>query len=265
MSTLILSPRYTDDSRIMRSAAVRAGWNVHRLGGWRAPEQLVGAEAAVYGEPLFAEVVSAQVGLALMDPPASWLPGLPRHHLHREVRTATLGAARDCATPVFVKPADGRKGFEGAVYDRGAGLPPAETCPDDTAVLIAEPVRWDVEFRCFVREGEVLTMSPYWRAGELAMAEDGSWPASETELAAAHAYAKTVVAEVPLPPAVVLDIGVIEERGWAVVEANSAWGAGVYGCDPDRVLEVLARACVPRSRLTAEDEQWALEAMAVDE
>jgi hypothetical protein len=36
-----------------------------------------------------------------------------------------------------------------------------------------------------------------------------------------------------------MDVGVIQHRGWAVVELNAAWGAGIYGCDPDEVLEVV--------------------------
>jgi hypothetical protein len=38
---------------------------------------------------------------------------------------------------------------------------------------------------------------------------------------------------------------VIAGRGWAVVEQNSAWGAGIYGCDPEKVLAVLRHAAVP--------------------
>ncbi|WP_156910681.1 DUF4343 domain-containing protein [Nocardia mangyaensis] len=55
-----------------------------------------------------------------------------------------------------------------------------------------------------------------------------------------------------------MDVGLIEGRGWAVVEANCAFGAGMYGCDPVRVLEVLARACVPRHELLGSDATWAL-------
>ncbi|MBD1904208.1 MULTISPECIES: ATP-grasp domain-containing protein [Cyanophyceae] len=44
--------------------------------------------------------------------------------------------------------------------------------------------------------------------------------------------------------ATVIDVGVIQGRGWAVVEQNAAWGAGLYGCDPIEVLEVLRYAVV---------------------
>ncbi|WAS92153.1 ATP-grasp domain-containing protein [Nannocystis punicea] len=42
---------------------------------------------------------------------------------------------------------------------------------------------------------------------------------------------------------VVIDVGAIEDRGWAVAEANPAWASGLCGCEPARVLAVL-RACV---------------------
>lgn len=239
-----------------------AGWSVLRLDGWQAPEELVGAALAVYGEISWAEVIAGQLELALIDVPEDWLPGLPERYRRRDIRLATLREARACTTAAFVKPADGRKGFEGRVYAHGGlGLPAAESYSDDTTVLIADPVHWESEFRCFVKEGVVLTISPYLRGGELAMAADGSWPISAEESAGVHEFMASLLAEVVVPPAVVIDVGVIAGRGWAVVEANSAWGAGLYDCDPDRVLEVLGRSCVPRDHLTAADAKWAAEAV----
>ncbi|MFF2554601.1 ATP-grasp domain-containing protein [Nocardia sp. NPDC058058] len=257
MSTLILSPRYSEDSRVMRAAAIRAGWNVLRLSGWRVPEDETDSVGAIYGEPSFAEVIAGQLGIALLDAPQEWLPELPWSLRQRDIRVSTLGEARRCAEAAFVKPADGRKGFAGAVYQGGRGLPSVQACPDETAVLIAEPVRWEAEFRCFIKDGAVLTMSPYLRDGELARADDGSWPMTSAEADAVTACAERLFAEVPTPPAIVVDIGLVEGRGWAVVEANSAFGAGVYGCDPELVLEVLARGCVARTELSGNDIRWA--------
>lgn len=47
---------------------------------------------------------------------------------------------------------------------------------------------------------------------------------------------------VEVPIAIVIDVGVIKGRGWAAIETNGAWGAGLYGCDPGLVLEVLQSA-----------------------
>ena len=60
----------------------------------------------------------------------------------------------------------------------------------------------------------------------------------DAEMADAEAFVKRVLADnrVDFPRAVVLDVGVTAGRGWAVVEQNAAWGSGVYGCDPLKVL-----------------------------
>jgi hypothetical protein len=244
MPTLILPPRYTPDSIAVGKAAFRAGWEVERLTSWRAPADLVGHDVVLYGEPLFAAVVAPELGLLLLEPPPDWLAVLPRDLTRRQVRFTTLAEARGLPGPVFVKPAED-KCFPARVYRSGRELPGDDVLPGSTTALVAEPVDWEVEFRCFALDGEVLTLSPYWRDGQLAQAEDGSWPATEDEAGDARRFATAVLRDsrVSLPPAIVLDVGVVRGEGWAVIEANAAWGSGVYGCDPDEVLRVVRRAC----------------------
>jgi hypothetical protein len=95
----------------------------------------------------------------------------------------------------------------------------------------------------------------------LAQAEDGSWPASEAEVELALHTLEELLRDrsVPLPPAVVVDVGQIEGQGWAVVEANAAWGSGLYGCDPIAVLDVLRRASVKRNAVSEEDRPWVID------
>jgi hypothetical protein len=265
MPLLVLSPRYTSDSKILRAAAGRLGWKAERSGGWRAPAHMRGQDVVLYGEPTFVEVIASQVGVALLDVPSDWLPGLPERHRRRSIAVSTLGDMRESLSePVFVKPADGRKAFEGKVHRSGDELPGRDVLPDETPVFVSEPVRWDVEFRCHVLEGQVVTMSPYLLDGELALAEDGLWHAPEQDVQEAREYAALVLEEVPVPPGTVLDIGRIHGRGWAVVEANAAWGAGLYGCDPEQVLRVLARSCLRREHVTSTDCDWVVQEVAVD-
>ncbi len=75
---------------------------------------------------------------------------------------------------------------------------------------------------------------------------------------AARDFVKEVLRhpEVELPPAVVIDVGMIEQRGWAIVEANPCWGSGIYACDEDAVLDTLERACLRPSELSKAEEKW---------
>ena len=253
MRTLILSPRYTPDSIALREGAAASGWDVMRLQSWRAPEELRGQDVAIYGEPLFAAVVAAALGLSLIEPRFDWLATLPAAYTRRAVGFTTLGEARSHQGAAFIKPADD-KCFRAAVYLSGADIAADESLPVSTPVLISEPVVWEAEFRCFVRERSIVAVSLYARHGE--MAEFA--PVADGELDEATAFARGLLDDpmVELPPAFVLDVGVIAGRGWSVVEANPAWGAGIYRCDPRRVLDVLARACIASDDLLPGDEQW---------
>jgi hypothetical protein len=255
--TLVLPPRFTEDTDAVRRAALAAGWAIERLRSWRVPGPV--DDAVLYGEPLFAAVVAPQLGLALLEPPLDWLTTVPARLLGRRVRFMTLAEARALPGPVFVKPAD-EKAFDAKVWASGAELPGPALLPDHLAVLVADPVRWGLEVRCFVVDGEVVTCSPYVRDGALARAEDGSWPAAPAELAAARAFAAEVLRDVPVPPAVALDVGTLgsSELGgpWAVIETNACWGSGVYGCDPAAVLRAARRASVPAAAVPAEDARW---------
>jgi len=255
--TLILSPRYTPDSIALRNAAIELGWVVERLHSWRPPDEFIGRDVVPYGEPLFAAVIADALQLALIEPQLSWVADLPFDLRRREIQFTDLGGARVIDRPAFIKPADD-KCFQARVYARGSELPDTASLGAKSPVLISDPVSWESEFRCFVLEKRVAAMSIYSRNGDLVETENGSWPASPSESKDARDFANLVLqdARVTFPPAGVLDVGMISGRGWAVVEANACWGAGIYGCDPHLVLPTLARACVKKCDVTEADRQW---------
>jgi hypothetical protein len=235
--TLVLTSRYTDDAQRLWLAAIRKGWVVERLQGWRVPDHLrTAARPVLYLEALMAPRIAAELGLTLLDPAEDWLPRLPEEYRRRSIRLTTLEEARTCAEPRFIKPPND-KSFPARVY-RGADLPAGYA--DETPVLIADVVNWESEFRCFILDRHLRTSSLYSRHGELA--DDGDVSAAET--AGLSAFLDTFLNDprVEVPRAAAVDVGIIEGKGWAVVECNAAWGAGLYGCDPAEVLEVLLHA-----------------------
>ncbi len=257
MPILILPPRFTDDTNLVRKAAIQAGWKVERLPNWRVPKNLVGPGLVLYGEPLFAAVVSDSLNLSLIEPSFDWLTTIPSRYIQRSIRFATLAKARIVECQSFIKPADD-KCFRAQVYESGHDLPTFETLPGETPVLISTPVDWEVEFRCFVLDRKLQAISPYSRNGLLAQDANGDWSATDTEIQQATEFIERVLADnsVVLPPAVVVDIGIIRNMGWAVVEANPAFGSGIYGCDPMQVLAVLERCSIDRDSLSDDDRQW---------
>lgn len=259
MPKLILSPWETPDSMALELAARPLGWEVERLQKWQAPDHLkVETDLAIFGEALFARFLSDQLNIALLEPSPDWLTALPHDYLKRDVRCITLDEARKLDHPAFLKPA-GDKAFDARVYQSGQELSGTGDLPDSLSVLVAEPVSWGVEARCFVLEGKALTISPYLRDDELIDHSIGSGWINEDEHQAALAFAQEVVSFAPdnQPPAFVVDVGLINGRGWAVLEANPAWASGIYGCDPESVLKVVGRACIHRNCLEKSDERWA--------
>lgn len=256
-STLVLPPRYTTDSIAMSGAAARAHWSVERLGSWQVPEHLIGTAPAIYGEPLFVSVVADPLGVEMIQPAPNWLPSVHEEYRKRRVELATLGDARRVIEPTFIKPVDD-KCFPARVYASGGELPPSSVLADSEWVLLSEPVNWELEFRAFILDRQVVAMSPYLRGGQRVEQSDGSWPATAEEIDAARAFHSTVLndARLAIPPACVIDVGLITGRGWAIVEANSAWGSGLYACDPASVLPVVRRACIAKGLATPDDAPW---------
>ena len=241
MPTLIFTPRYTEDSQALWKAAATLGWRTERLTSWRVPDHLKSAPVPVlYGEALFGPPLAEQLGLSLLCPPDDWLVRLPMQYKHRQIALSTLGQARANPLPAFVKPPND-KSFPAGVY-RGDELP--REFDDDMPVLVSDVVRWQKEYRCFILDRRLRTYSLYSREGELQREQE--FESGTDEDAQARAFIETLLANqaVDLPRATVVDIGLIEGKGWGCVEQNAAWGAGIYGCDPAEVLEVLRHAAV---------------------
>jgi ATP-grasp domain, R2K clade family 2 len=261
MPTLVVSEWLPNGSRQLATAARQAGWDVLCLEGRKPPSALKVQDVVYYGGTDIADEVAQRLGLVLLEPPLDWLARLPRKYLHRQVRYATVAEARKLTTAAFVKPADATdKCFDAGVYLGGWAIPERRGFPEDTPVLIAEPITWEVEYRCFLLDGVVTTCAPYVRFGRWVRAGDYQWATPKPELEQVLAFCRSLAGDetVALPPAVTLDVGRIEGKGWAVVEANPVWSSGLYGCDPIHVLPVLRRASLRQQVLNDEDRRWSI-------
>ncbi len=250
---LLFAPRGTETDRRLAVAAYRRGLPVERALRWVPPDGARPGCAHVYAGPLFADAVSRALALGLLEIPDDWMARLPRELTSRRIEATTLGVARRRRGPAFVKPpAD--KTFPARVYRDGDDLPGPDAADADTPVLVCEVVRFTVEFRLFVLDGEVRAASRYAVDGDVAVAP----PAACPEFREAEAFARDVCAATrdTLPNASVVDIGRVDGRGWAIVEANAAWASGGYACDDDGVLDVVLRASGPLDEVAERDRRF---------
>jgi hypothetical protein len=244
MPTLLLTPRQTEDAQALWRGTVSLGWHVHRVYGWKVPE-VNAREAAVYGEPLLATHIAQTLGLELLGPPNDWLSSIPECWRKRSVFFTTMKEARECTEPQFIKSASGKE-FDARIYESGKDLPRGQMISDSLPVLVQEIVRWDVEYRRFVSERQVKAASSYWRHGKDPRNEKGIWSQNELSEAVEFCYSFLSDLKVSVPDACVVDVGMIQGKGWAVIECNAAWSSGIYGCDGAAVLPVLFGACRPK-------------------
>jgi hypothetical protein len=126
---------------------------------------------------------------------------------------------------------------------------------------VAEPVEFLAEFRCFVQEGSVVATSPYLSFGRPAWRAwgQGGEKATPSMDAVVVCWRLLEARSRVLPPAFVVDVGLVEGRGWAVVEFNPAWCSGLLGADPAPVLGVLERACQDADSLSVADAAWVVD------
>jgi protein-tyrosine phosphatase len=254
-TTLLLSTRSLPAGPALKKAAQNAGWSVH---AWDdEPSCSSSGRVVYYGRTDVVRQAAALYRLALLEPPLDLLAQLPDSLRMRRVE---FGYFRDLARlrqPTFVKPADPLdRCFDAGIYANASDIRTMRGIDPDTPVLVADPVEWLAEFRCFVREGQVVATSPYlsfgrpfWRAwGE------GGEKALPSQNALAVCSRLLSERSVALPPAFVVDVGLIDGRGWAVVEFNPAWCSGLLGADPAAVLPVLERA----SQNGEADAAWVL-------
>lgn len=253
MHTLVLSQRFTDDSNLLWRAAIEAGWAIVRAHGFKVAP--VEGTPVLYGETIFADAISEQLGVSVVTPTHTWLPGLPSRFLQREVRLTTLAKSLAGPFPAFIKPPDDKL-FAARAYPDAASLAAVtQGFEGGTPVLVSSPVSFAVEYRAFVANRRVAALSAYIRGG--AVAEGWEELPGEREGAIALLEALLDDTSVELPPALVIDVGQLASGSWAVVEANPAWASGLCGCDPAVILSVLAAATVPRGS----EARWARDAI----
>lgn len=259
MPSLIVSSRYTTDSQILRRTAQGLGWETLRLDGVQVPDWFdpKGDSLALFYTAPHAFEVARQLSRVLLGCHAEWMLRLPAPFVLRDVRQMSLDAAMRLSGRWFVKHAV-TKAFPAGIYDSASLTEATARLLPGSLVHVAQPVQWDAEYRCFVLERDVATISAYQRRGRVIEGHAQLPEGDDEELSAAEEFAAQVLAysEVDCPPAFVMDVGMIHDRGWAVVEVNECWASGIYACDPEKVLATLLRACVPVDQMTDTERPW---------
>jgi hypothetical protein len=181
----------------------------------------------VYGHETFCLVLQEKLDLLLVTPPDDLTLYAPADLLQRAIVKRTLGDLPTFSYPAFVKSLipkliPSRVYVDsGSLGDAAAGLAPG------TELLVSQPVDFVAEARAFVLDGEVLDLAFYEGNGDLT---------------SARTCVEQIAERMPLPRALVVDVGALDDGRWVLVEFNAAWGAGLNGCRAELVVPAIAAA-----------------------
>jgi hypothetical protein len=198
-----------------------------------------------------------QLPVRLAAAPARWFAGLPAAVTGRRLAVLTVGQLQKGEVPLaqirLVKLASAKyRNFaatptvdarQAAEAVRAAGLPPS------SELLVADDyLDCHSEYRTFTAHRQVLASSPYVVDGE-------SWsPQLTWHKASFHEEAAQFVTDVlqqlhddDVPPSCVLDVARLPDGRFVLLEVNTSWGAGLYGCEPSGVLQSILTANLPTS------------------
>ena len=227
---LLISDKPDLERDSVAESFAKGGGAVHRIGRFWDPPVFDPPTVRVYGADSFCLVLQQKLGLALCSPDDELLLHVPSEFLKRQVSRHVLGEISAIAFPAFVKPVV-QKQFRGAVYQSSGEL--SAECrglSPDTALFVSEPVTLSAEARTFVIDGRVLDTAVY---------------EGKAETVGAGTFVTELTRAMSLPRTAVIDVGFIDGCGWAVIEFNAAWGAGLNGCDPEKVLPAIVAASEP--------------------
>ncbi|MEZ0372447.1 MAG: ATP-grasp domain-containing protein [Candidatus Sericytochromatia bacterium] len=225
---LLIIPYKSDTERDAVAAAWQArGWEVLRLDRFWEPPVLEAERVKIYGGIAFAYVVAQKLNLDLLSPSDTLILDLDRRWTSRQMHPAALAELDTLPFPTFIKPAS-PKLFDAQVYADAAAVRRAtKGLKADTQLLVSDIVSFTSEYRCWCLQGQVLTTACYRGPGQ--SPDPSAWV---TDLLQAY----------QLFAPMVVDVGFIPDQGWAVVEFNSCWGAGLNGADPAQAVDCIAAA-----------------------
>ncbi len=215
----------------LQITARELNWDVlSSPGSWRLENDLITTKCSgvPYGSQLFCEIIAQQMNWKLKMNSFDWLAKLPVRYTNRQVDFMTLKEASLLKSKKFIKPADD-KCFDAKIYDIGEFNPPP-IIDDNYPVLVSDIVNFTAEYRCFVKNNEMVTGSCYIFEDQIANPRYFSKYEAE-----AQQFMKEMLSHVKTEDAVI-DIGLINGITWAVIETNPAWASGLYGCDPTEAL-----------------------------
>ncbi|WP_369640508.1 ATP-grasp domain-containing protein [Nocardia sp. JMUB6875] len=161
-----------------------------------------------------------QLGIPIPNPDD--YPDCLRGFMYRKVWISTLADVEQqfeigSLPPIFIKPADRRKGFPGAMFYSERDIAALGNTSRRQRVWCSEPVSWLSEYRIYVSDHRVISVDHY----------DGD-PTLLPDLTVIESAISTYHHNGPAPAAYAIDFGILKTGETALIEVNDAYALGAY-------------------------------------
>jgi len=227
---LLLIPEKVDLEReLVADAWKDQGGLVKRIGKFWIKPQLQNHPVAIYGNDTFSLVLAQVLNINLISPKDELIAGLPKTWTRREINLLTKRNIENLAFPTFCKPLK-PKLFPAKIYSSLSDLVIELENLDDVEIIIqSETIEIDQEVRAFILNGKIQDLSYYQGQGSI-----------EAPKTFIQDFLKVYAHK--LPKTFVVDIGHNISQGWFIIEFNATWGAGLNGCEAEKVIDSIRDA-----------------------
>lgn len=229
------------DAQILATTAKKKGWRVCE---WNKGKSISFSNIdAYYGEAKLTGDLLEKKKFTLKEPRWDFLCHISQYFLKRKLSYFSLQKAQRWKKSAFIKSANPyNKCFDSGVYRRGIDLKVRQSnVGKNLPVIVSEVVSWLEEYRCFIHQGKIIDIVGYFNRGRMFQQRDGRWKCSKQQLNNINKFVqKFCQSHVKIcPETFVLDVGYIEKKGLAIVEANPIYCCALYGAKPENILPLL--------------------------
>lgn len=223
----LLIPKKPDHERdAIAQAWVNSGGIVRRIDRFWIKPTLANTQISLYGNDTFVLVLAQLLEIELLIPDDSIIASLEKEWTGRNLTIIPVAELDHIEFPSFIKPVK-PKLFEASVFNTMLEFKEkVGVIESKEQLIISEIIKIQCEVRSFILDKNVVDLSYYEGIGEL----------DSPKL-----FIKSFLMrnKDKLPKSFVLDVGFNKRTGWFVIEFNASWGAGLNGCDPERVLKCI--------------------------
>lgn len=232
--TILLIPEKTDaEFEQVFATWTKNGGQIKRLGKyWIKDEEIARQKIAIYGNQAFAFVLAQIYNVELLSPDDTLIARLSNEWTKREIKLKQIGQITESDFPVFIKPVI-PKMFLAGIFQTIDNFKEATSGLQDTEEVLVSSIIDNIqaEARSFVKDGVIKDIAFY----------EGS-----ADLTSGKQFVTNFIRDTKSesPKVVVVDIAFSKQVGWFVLEFNACWGAGLNGCEAEKVIDCIISATI---------------------